>query len=870
MSIRKPKTDRTIKVKPESERTMGMFERKDNESVPPVNFDDVRKAFNITNSVPTSHYASVHTIGFGGVGLVVSAHDPNLDRDVAIKMLRPEIKNKPTEIERFVREARATANIEHPNVIPVHEMGVMNGVGVYFTMKKIKGDNFQTVLDGLKNRKKEYEGKYTRLQLLEIFISICNGVAYAHSRKIIHRDLKPHNVLIGDYGEVLVMDWGLAKYLAADDPETSSMKQEASKMEYVIKAGDSSKTIDGTISGTPNYMPPEQAEGKVSELDERTDIYSLGAILYQILTYEPPYSGEDIHKVLEDVRHWTFIHPRRRFPKYRIPRELEAICLKAMAFDKKARYRSVQELISDIRNYIEGFSVTAYPDSTFVRFRKLCFRHPVLSSTFASIFLIVLTVVALYFTFTYVQFKTLMKMAEENLRDGNAKLREAVGTYRKIEKLEEGKILKEKSDSLLDLEDKLSRLYSSSENHYETALMLYSAVPFRYRNHYLVNEGFREIMFNRISFSIMTKNYQKIEKWIELLRLWMGQNFEELPESDRKKLFQIENDIKGDGQLKLSVRPVPEEITLFSLVDKGDGRLVQSNPRVLENALSAPFAIPKGTYLLVFKTKDFPEVKVDFIIDHGEKDEIGVIIPKSIPEDMVFVPGGKFYTGGENARYYSMHEEDIPSFFISRYELTYGEYLKFWKSLDSPDEKARHMSRIMLDPMERVFHDAWDSEGRLISPLKPELPVVGILHESAEAYCAWLGGKTGRKILLPTAMQWEKAARGADGRLFPWGNGFNANFANISENKEARTRYGFWAPPGSFPMDVSVYGAFDMGGNVREMTSSRFPDSSAFYQIKGASCSTGRRFLYCEYSSDTPVVPSDVGFRYVMQVEEKK
>ena len=140
---------------PISEKTMALAG--DGEASPaPVDFNEVKKTFDIRNSVPSSHYAKVRTIGLGGVGLVVSAHDPNLDRDVAVKMLRGESKNKLPDIERFVREARATADIEHPNVIPVHEMGVMDGVGVYFTMKKVKGDNFHTVIESLKKGEKDY------------------------------------------------------------------------------------------------------------------------------------------------------------------------------------------------------------------------------------------------------------------------------------------------------------------------------------------------------------------------------------------------------------------------------------------------------------------------------------------------------------------------------------------------------------------------------------------------------------------------------------------------------------------------------------------------------------------------------------------
>jgi len=308
---------------------------------------------------------------------------------------------------------------------------------------------------------------------------------------------------------------------------------------------------------------------------------------------------------------------------------------------------------------------------------------------------------------------------------------------------------------------------------------------------------------------------------------------------------------------------------MSKLVDNGDGILSETGLKDLGISPVKEFVISKGSYVLRIKTGGRPDVVFPVAINHGEEESDEIAIPASVPEGMAYVPGGKFFIGGENSRYYRSHEMSIPGFFIKKYEVTFGEYMEFWKSLGTPGEKDRHMPKIVFDISDRMLRSAWDPEMRLISPFKEDLPVIGILNGSAEAYCRWLGEKTGRKISLPTAEQWEKAARGVDGRCFPWGDGFNADFANISENTEARKKFGYWAPPGSFPKDVSVYGVFDMGGNVRELTSSRFLDGGQFFQIKGASSSTTRRFLYCAYSSDTPVAPTDVGFRYVMPLEEK-
>ncbi len=857
---------KTIPFQPVSEKTMNVAATPE-AAAAAADFKEVKKTFDIRNSVPSSHFTHVRTIGLGGVGLVISAHDPNLDRDVAVKMLRGESKNKLPDIERFVREARATANIEHPNVIPVHEMGVMDEVGVYFTMKKVKGDDFNTVIENLKNGDKAYCEKYTRLYLLEIFINICNGVSFAHNKRIIHRDLKPHNILIGDYGEVLVMDWGLAKYLDSKE-EDKYRDVPGGKINRHFHV-DSSMTTDGTISGTPNYMPPEQADGKVLELDERSDIYSLGAILYQILTYSPPFNDEDVYKVLADVQRGNFIHPKRRCPDFKIPCELEAVCLKAMSLDKSKRYQNVQELIKDIRNYIEGFSVSAHPDSLFVKFRKLCLRHPVISSTTAAAAFIVVTGFLMLKLILFIQFQTIITAADENRIKGNAELRNATQAYNEYDAIASKRVVREESAKEIELSKQLNAFYINAENRYETAVVLYNSVPKAYRRSVPAKEGLMEIMVNRLRYSILVQNYERAEKWISLIRLWTGPNFDKLSQENKNTILGFVDIVRGDGLMKVSTRPSGAAVTLWKLVEKGDGILSESEPRELGSSPVNEFMISKGSYILKIKSGNRPEVIYPIVINHGEKENPDVYIPESVPEGMVYVPGGEFFIGGENSRYYRSHETSIPGFFIRKYEVTFGEYLEFWKGLKTGAEKEKHMSKIILDVSGRVFTDAWNGEGNLVKPLSGNLPVVGILHESAVTYCDWLSGKSGKKLMLPSAEQWEKAARGVDGRNFPWGDGFNANYANINENAEARKKFGYFAPPGSFPKDISIYGLYDMGGNAREMTSSRFLDGGDFYQLKGASASTTRRFLYCAYSSDTPVAPSDVGFRYVTPLDEK-
>ena len=244
-----------------------------------------------------------------------------------------------------------------------------------------------------------------------------------------------------------------------------------------------------------------------------------------------------------------------------------------------------------------------------------------------------------------------------------------------------------------------------------------------------------------------------------------------------------------------------------------------------------------------------------------------VQIPKSIPAEMVYVPGGRCLLGGKASQSAQFRNANVPGFFILEREVTFAEYLEFWLSIDDESESAQHLSMVHLTPGNHTPIPAWTADGQLIDSLSLSNPVIGISAESAMAYCRWLSLESGQNCRLPSADEWEKAARGVDGRLFPWGNFFDSSKSFIRENLPASTTYGRWAAPRQFPGDVSIYGAFDMAGNVREWTGSVFSDGTGFYQIKGSSSVATKRYLPLGSADDMPLIPSDVGFRYVIPYE---
>ena len=294
-------------------------------------------------------YACSEELGRGGMGVVVRAKDRSLNREVAIKLLKePE---RPGRLRRFLREAQVSGQLAHPNIVPVHDFGIDAAGRVYFTMQLIEGRTLAQHLDDLRAGR---EGMPLG-HLVRILVQVCNAIELAHSRDVIHRDLKPGNIMIGSFGEVLVMDWGLARVLDGGGVTLDGSSSQTPSHD----SGEAELTIEGTVLGTPAYMPPEQAEGRHTALDARSDIYSLGAILYELLTLRAPVVGRDLHDVLLQVRSGSIPAPSQVAPAGRqVPRDLEAVALHALAHDPAKRYRKTAELRRDLEAWLDGRAVS--------------------------------------------------------------------------------------------------------------------------------------------------------------------------------------------------------------------------------------------------------------------------------------------------------------------------------------------------------------------------------------------------------------------------------------------------------------------------------------------------------------------------------
>ncbi|OGV56053.1 MAG: hypothetical protein A2X49_07600 [Lentisphaerae bacterium GWF2_52_8] len=342
---------------------------------------------------PPEKYRFRKSIGHGGMKTVLQVRDRDTSRDVAMAVM-PDYEDRPkSDYARFIQEARITANLEHPNIVPVHDIGVDTSGAPYFTMKMLKGESLASILKKLNAGDAEYIKKYDLHRLLRMFLKVCNGVAFAHSRNVIHLDLKPENIQIGDYGEVLILDWGLARVLGEsiedeeDNPASTSLPPPGEK------DGNTSLqiTMDGITKGTPGYMAPEQAAGRNSHKDTRTDIYSLGAILYSILTKLDPIEGKDVKQILHDTMHGNIVPPRLRRPDLMMPSPIEAVVLKAMMLDPDSRYQHVWQIRDDIYAFMGGFATSAERASFFKRTVLLVKRHRLLFSSITVITLLLLS-----------------------------------------------------------------------------------------------------------------------------------------------------------------------------------------------------------------------------------------------------------------------------------------------------------------------------------------------------------------------------------------------------------------------------------------------------------------------------------------------
>jgi len=295
-----------------------------------------------------ARYHALGALGRGGMGEVRLCNDERIGRKVAVKVMRTGAGTDADRCARFLREARVQGQLEHPAIVPVYDLGIGPDGEPYFTMKRLSGLTLAQILEAQVRGDEELVARYSRRKLLTEFSNVCLAIECAHTRGVLHRDLKPSNIMLGDFGEVYVLDWGVAKIASAPEQVERAVTPATSA------GADTEETAAGAVLGTPGYMAPEQLRGEVASLDERADVYSLGAILFEILTLESLHPRGDGPDVIRSTLAGVDAHARKRAPARDVPPELEAICVRATALEPDDRFRSVRALHDAVERYLEG------------------------------------------------------------------------------------------------------------------------------------------------------------------------------------------------------------------------------------------------------------------------------------------------------------------------------------------------------------------------------------------------------------------------------------------------------------------------------------------------------------------------------------
>ena len=347
-----------------------------------------------------SRFRILRPLRKGGVGEILVAEDTELAREVAVKRIQSKYADSGEIRERFIREAEIAGTLEHPGIVPVYGLGVYGDDRPYYAMRLISGDTLQEAVDRFHRDPLSIEATSYRhgevsvafRDLIGRMIDVCQAINYAHSRGVLHRDLKPVNVMLGRFGETLVLDWGLAKLIGK-----SPVHAEAHEPAVQPRFATSQPTSMGSVLGTPKFMSPEQAAGKLDELRPESDVYGLGASLYYVLVGKTPFDdpGVDYLAILSAVQTGSFPSPRELNP--RIDRSLEAICLKAMAHAPENRYLSAGKMAEDLERYLADESVEALKDTLWVKWARFSRKNPRTMNIAVAVISVLITLIFMLF-----------------------------------------------------------------------------------------------------------------------------------------------------------------------------------------------------------------------------------------------------------------------------------------------------------------------------------------------------------------------------------------------------------------------------------------------------------------------------------------
>ena len=750
-------------------------------------------------------------LGMGGLGEVRKVRDISLGRSVAMKLLHEEYHHNEAIVARFIEEAQVTAQLQHPGIAPVHEIGRTRDGRLYFTMKEIRGRTLRDAIEEVH----EVSSRVWRVapsgwsfrRLMETYLKICEAIAYTHKKGVVHRDLKPDNIMLGDLGEVLVVDWGLVKVAGREKQDSDAFLEQ---VESVRSRSNLHDTHTGAISGTPAYMAPEQANGWNEHIDHRCDIYALGCILYEILSGRPPYEGDSPAEILQrvlngppvpleltqllakrsPVEQYTDTNITNVWATSKLPSELVDVCERAMERSLLARIDNVDEIIEVISTWREG-------DHNRIIAKELIDKAKEALDE------------------------------EDELRERARELKAQART--KLEGLKPWDT-EERKTSAWELED------LANELELKTALKGLEAEQ-------LLNGALLYAQNNEEAHIVLVDRYKKQHQRAERSRdreaelraeAQMITHLYALPDDHPSKRANLSY-LKGDGRLTLLTEPSGVEV-MAQRYEQKHRKLVLENPSILGTTPLAEAAIPMGSYLLTLTAPGYATVRCPVFIgrqDRWESRPPGaektnlLRLPRAehLEENDVFVPAGWFWAGDDRERSHAIPKQRIwlDSFVIKRFPVTNREFITFLDDMALLGRESQALeyvprARGSLSRGEATFELTDDGfvplvEGGL-DAWEMDWPVTMITWEAANAYAQWYSMRTGVVWRLPGELEWEKAARGTDGRVYPWGDFFDPAWCCTEEShiEQAHPQV-----VNSYPTDVSPYGVRGLAGNALDM-----------------------------------------------------
>jgi formylglycine-generating enzyme required for sulfatase activity len=685
---------------------------------------------------PAGRFTMVREIGRGGMGRVDEVFDSVLGRAVAQKSVLPGASFLQTTL--LVSEAQTCAQLEHPSIVPVYDFGPSADHQPQYTMRLVRGRTLGKVLD---------DRAQTLAQRLGVLRQVCLAVAYAHTRGVVHRDLKPDNVICGEFGEVYVLDWGIAHLVEGSDVKRAKHEE--------------------VQAGSPGYMAPEQVLAK--KITPGTDVFALGAMLYEIVTGKRAFADESPASILRRCQAGIDAPPSRRDP--RAPAAFDSLVVRCLSPEADDR-PSARDVADAIDAFLDG-----------ERARTERERE------------------AESFTTEGEEARAAFEQRRDEvrrLREESEKLLEEIPLWESAEKKDPAWKIAARAD---DLAKEAARDLARAQTAFARAL---GRVP----NHVRARRGLASLHYRLFESAESDGDADTMAQHLELARAY----------DDGDLALELAN----EGVL--IVEPSTSALLTVARYERDGLRLVLGEEKPFRAGTRV--ALDAGSYLVRARPTDRESevIRYPLVIRRAKLHRLKLRIPSpgEVPEGMVVIPGGPFL-GAANVKATRMVEKTLPDFAIGVFPVTWREYSEFLEALDEHERQKRHPHNETACIV-RAADGSWsltsfavEGEARARIPAGSELdiPAAYISFFDAVACAGWRARKKDRPLRLASELEWEKALRGADGRRFSMGDELDPSFARL---RESRREHAQPEVIGAFPLDESPYGVRDLTGNVGDWT----------------------------------------------------